>query len=274
MLSAVHLIAAESLPQAGPENGGLRLRLLVVSSGDASKDTYSVRADLINVTDNPLTVSALWAYDGDTGDFNDYFESALSIETEPRIVFFGIQVMADHRIKPQPTVVIPPNGSVSVEWKSSGRRLKNKLTLPLEVMNPYFPTEGLFSIHAELKVAVSGSEKPVLLRSNEQLVPIGGSSRAPKASSATVIGIAPERNQATLDQGALNGVEAGDNFLVRTGMGDFWLLTVTHVQDRWSTASMKISDKPFPGRTNAPVVKPGMKAGLVPPNVSGTTWMW
>jgi len=270
----VHLIAAESLLPAGPESGGLRLRLLVAPSGATSKDAYSVRADLINVTDNPLIVSALWAYDGDKGDFKDYFESALSIETEPQIVFFGIQVMADHRIKPQPTVVIPANGSVSVEWKSSGRRLKNKLTLPLEVMNPYFPTEGLFSVHAELKVAVSGSGKPALLRSNEQLVPVGGSSRAPKASSATVIGIAPERNQATLDQGALHGVEAGDEFLVRTGMGDFWLLTVTSVQDRWSAALMKISDKPFPSRTNAPVVKLGMKAGFVPQNVSETTWMW
>jgi len=267
----MHSAAAESLPQAGPENGGLRLRLRVVPDG--SNGTYSVRADLINVTTKPLTLSAIWAYDGDKGDFKDYLESALSIETEPTIVFFGIQVMADHRTKPQPTVVIPANGSASVEWKSSGRRLKNKLTRPLEVMNPYFPTDGLFSVHAEFKVGVSGLDKPVLLRSNEQLVPIGGSLHAPKASSAAVIATAPDRNQATLDRGALHGVEVGDEFLVRTGMGDFWLLTISSVQDRWSTALMKISDKPFPGRSNAPVVKPGMSAALVPRKVTGTAWI-
>lgn len=269
----VHCVGTELLPQAGPEQGGLRLRLTVSPVRHGSNESYTVRAELINVATNPLTVSALWAFDGDKGDFKDYFEAALSIETDPKIVLFAAQVVMDHRTTPQPTMVIPANGTVSLEWKSSGRRLKNKLTRPTEVMNPYFPTEGLFSVRAEFKVAVSGLDQPVLLRSNEQLVPIGGSSRAPKASSARVIATAPEKNQATLDRGALNGVEAGDKFLVRTGFADFWLLTVTSVEDRWSTAVMKISDTPFPGRTNSTVVKPAMDAAFVPRNAKDTSWM-
>jgi len=265
--------AGEALPEAGPENGGLRLRLLVSTRTGATNETYSVRADLFNVTDQPLMVAADWPYDSDKGEFKDYFESAVSIETTPKIMSWGVQVMMDNRKTPQPTVVLQPKGTLSAEWESSGRRLKNKLTRPYEVRNPYFPTDGLYTVHAELKVRVSGADQPILLRSNEQSVPVGGDSRSPKFPLATVTAVSEDTKLATIDLGSLHGIEVNDEFLVLTGMNGWWLLTIVETGDKGSKAAVKPGYRFLKSQPDSRVPKAGDSAGLVPPNAQGTEWM-
>jgi len=265
--------AGHALPKPGPEKSGLRLRLLVSSKTGTSNDSYSVRADLINVTDRPITVVANWPSDREKGDFKDYFESALSIRTAPEIMHWQRQVISDHRQLPQPTAVLQPKQTLTVRWEASGRRLKNKLTRPLEVRNPYFPSDGRYKIRAQLQLRVVGSDKPILLRSNPRSVTIGGKTHTPKFPLATVSSVSKASKSAIIDLGWLHAIKTNDQFLVRTGTTDWWMLTVVETDDRWSTVAVKPCDW-FASRTNEPFPKAGMKAGLVPRFARDTSWMW
>jgi len=88
--------------------------------------------------------------------------------------------MLPYRTTPQPEYVLKAGAVLSFGWRSDGRRLKNKVTDPNNVQNPEFPFPGQYSVHAMLRI--NTSERMVLLRSNEQLVSIGGSRESPKHS--------------------------------------------------------------------------------------------
>ena len=103
----------------------------------------------------------------------DYLEAAANIECVPAIAPWMGGVAQGQRMSPQPQHSLKAGETLTVRWQSEGRKLKNRVTNPNEVQNPTFPFAGLYSVHATIDV-ITG-EGVVRLRSNEQLVPVGGS---------------------------------------------------------------------------------------------------
>lgn len=284
------LLAQEpSLPEAGPENSGLRLRFQVTPRQTKAGDEFDVRLDLINVKDETVTVFADWPHKPE-GDFSDYVEMAASIRTHPEIMLWGIQVMADLREKPESKHTLAAGETLTVKWTSKGRRLKNRLIRPNEIHNPYFPTNGLYATHVELKLQVPGAapgtlpprvqghgRHSILLRSNEQLVSVGGSKTAPKSAVAKVTGVQEGYRSASISLGSLHGIEVGDEFIMRTGMSVFWRLAVVSVEERHSVVTLH--PQSYGGELTRELRKheyprPDSMAGLVPPGTISWSWMW
>jgi hypothetical protein len=106
----------------------------------------------------------------------------------------------------------------------------------------------LYSVHTTLKI--NTGDRTVLLRSNEQLVSIGGRRESPKHSYGKLLGVDADSKTATLGLGALHKIEPGDEFQIPTGMTEFWRLTIGQVAPEFSTGRLE----PLP------------RAGLSPPN--------
>ncbi|MBI4578813.1 MAG: hypothetical protein HY718_03870, partial [Planctomycetes bacterium] len=132
-------------PEPGPENGGLRLRLVVETAFQAGQDAHHVRLDLLNVTDRAVTLTADWANERDKGDFKDYLESAVNIETYPQICHESAQTAAARRQSPQPQYVLKPKEALSIRWEVTGRKLKNNIVDPNRTLDPRFPVDGLYA---------------------------------------------------------------------------------------------------------------------------------
>ena len=289
LLSPSLFAQEQSLPEAGPENSGLRLRIQVTPRQTKAGDEFDVRLDLVNVKDEPVTVFADWPHKPE-GDFSDYVEMAASIRTHPEIMLWGIQVMADLREKPESKHTLAAGETLSVKWTSKGRRLKNRLIRPNAVHNPYFPTDGLYATHVELKLQVPGAapgtlpprvqghgKHAILLRSNEQLVSVGGSKATPKSAVARVSRIEEGHRSASISLGSLHGIEVGDEFILRTGMSVFWRLAVMAVEERHSVVTLH--PQSYGGELTSEFrqheyPRPNSSVGLVPPGTISWNWMW
>jgi len=294
MLAQVCLSADDvAFPQAGPEVAGLRLRLLVKAKHGEAGDEFQSRLDLINVTDKAIRVSTGWP-NHKKGSFQEYMEAAASIRTYPDITLWGIQVMATWQPATQAKRVLGAGETLTVEWTTKGRRLKNRVLLPNSNRNPYFPSDGLYGVHAELflnvetdaavlergeKPASASADKrrPVMLRSNEQLVSVGGSNRAPKAAIAIVQHVSDDFETGQISIGTAEGIKKGDQFLARTGMSALWKLTVTESRFGYSIVSVERTpfgtEKPAKPRPHE-LIKPGDSVGLIPRETKDRDWMW
>ena len=146
---------------------------------ERGKEGYEVRVDLLNTSERAITLRAGWRND-DAGDLKDYIDAATSIECVPPVRRWMGGVIVGRRKSPQPEQVLEKGAVLSVRWQTQGRHLKNRVTNPNEVQNPEFPFPGLYSVHATLNVITS--ERTVPLRSNEQLVSVGGSRALPKST--------------------------------------------------------------------------------------------
>lgn len=138
---------------------------------------------------------------------------------------------------------------------------------PLEVRNPDFPSDGLYLVHAAVKLRLAGFSRAILLRSNEQQVPIGGSIRMPKAALGKVIAADPRTRTATIDWGSLNRIARGDQFEIRTGMGDFWKLWIGKVEETSAAGYLAPITKVGPNamNPNPRFPTPGISAKLIRP---------
>jgi hypothetical protein len=226
-LLTLRSLADSALPEPGPENGGLRLSLVVTPSSSHGKEGYEVRLALRNISRQDITLQAAWSHETDKGDLKDYIEESTSIETYPAIAPWVGQVVLGHRASPQPEYVLKTDEVLSGSWRAEGRRLKNKVTDPNNVQNPEFPFSGLYSVHALLKI--KAGRHLVLLRSNEQLVAIGGSRESPKFTYGQLWSVEADSKTATLSLGSLHKIKPGDQFEIRTGMSEFWKLSVSEV---------------------------------------------
>ena len=238
ILVTLHLRAAETavLPEPGPEDGGLRMRLVVVPRTNVSKEGYDVRVDLLNTSEHPTTLRAGW--DGEeTGDLKDYIDAATSIECVPAVRRWSGHVGMWPRKSPQPEQVLKPGAVFSVSWQTEGRHLKNRVTNPIDVQNPEFPFPGLYSVHATLHVITS--EGTVTLRSNEQLVPVGGSRATPKSTLGQLLDVGADGKTAMLSLGSLQKVNPGDQFEY-SGMREHGKLTVTKVTPNYSSGNLEV----------------------------------
>ena len=165
------------------------------------------------------------------------------------------QAVMGRRKSPQPEQVLKPGAVFSVSWQTEGRHLKNQVTNPLDVQNPEFPFPGLYSVHAT--VLVITSEGTVALRSNEQLVPVGGSRAMPKATLGQLLHVEADGKRAMLSLGSLQKIEPGDQFGYST-MHDQVKLTVTTVKPDYSWGNLEVM---FP--TNGPPPARGTEFTLI-----------
>jgi hypothetical protein len=228
---------ADEAPEPGPEDGGLRLRLVVKPRADA-KEGYDVRLEVLNVSDRPVTLRAGWRNDNEMGDLKGYLEAATSVECVPAVAPWIGGVQAPHRTLPQPEHVLKAGENLPVAWQTEGRRLKNRVTDPIEVQNPTFPLPGLYSVHSVVDVVTD--ERTVRLRSNEQLVVVGGSRSMPKSTFGRLWHVDPEGKTAILGLGSLHKITAGDQFEIGHAKGGHWKLTITRVDLRASYGTVEV----------------------------------
>jgi hypothetical protein len=227
------------------------LRLVVAPRADTGKDGYEVRIDLINSSANPVTLRAGWRYD-DAGDLKDYLDAATSIECVPAVAPWIGGVREGQRKTPQPEHLLKAGETLSVRWQTEGQRLKNRVTNPNEVQNPAFPFPGLYSVHATLEVITSAST--LSLRSNEQLVPVGGSRAMPKYTMGQLLNVDAEKKEAIVGLGALHKIEPGDQFEIGHPKGMHWKLTITRVDPRMSWGNLELLTRStFPPYSNPPL---------------------
>jgi hypothetical protein len=137
----------------------------------------------------------------------------------------------------EPEYKLKPGKALSIPWHTTGRHLKNTVSDPLEVQNPEFTESGLYSVHASISLAVSN--RLVRLRSNEQLVPIGGSRKAPRPTYGPLVWVDERTKTAMLGLGLLDKVAQGDRFRIQSGyIGMTWTLTITNVQTDHSAGNL------------------------------------
>ena len=224
-------LRAESLVEPGPENGGLRMRL-IVSPNAQGKAGYEVRLDLVNTTHTDIPLRAAWLYDRDDGDFNDFIATAVSIETVPEIEPWMGQIHAPQRTLPQPERTVKAGETLSVQWQTDGPRLKGKVTNPLDVQNPELRLPGLYSIHATLDLRTTDG-RAISLRSNEAQLSVGGSIAMPKHGYGRLISTDKSRSTGVFNIGSAEQVAVGDKF-EKHGMAGDWVFTVAKVEQHIS----------------------------------------
>ena len=235
--------AESAAPEPGPENDGLRLRLVVAPRAD-SKEGYDVRVDLLNVTKHAITVRANWPYEGDGGILKDYLEAFSHFETYPPIApSFAQTGEGERRKSAQPEQVLGAGEVLCLKWQTDRRRLKDTpLRARYRGPEPEFPLPGLYSVHATVAVSTGGGL--VLLRSNEQLVSVGGSREMPRHTYGSVLYSYPDTQTVMLNLGALQKTEVGDQFEIHTGIiGETWKLTITKVGLGHSEGTLEVMHK-------------------------------
>jgi len=236
------VIAAEPvLPEAGPENGGLRLRLVVKPWNEEKKSGHEVQVDVLNVSPQMQKLRADWLYETDTGNLKEYLAAATSIESYPPIAPWVGQIMGGGRTTPQPEYALEPGEVLTLEWHTEGNFLKNRVSNKLEVQNPEFAFPGLYAVHANLLVTVAGEKVP--LRSNEQLVAFGKSWQLPKFTLGKLTFVDEAKQTARLNLGEQHLVAKGDQFLIRTGMVDFWRLNIAEVAAQSAGGRLEAVDR-------------------------------
>jgi hypothetical protein len=250
-------LAEPALPEPGPESAGLRLRLLVTPHPEGGKEGYDVQVDLINFTAESISLRPNhWRSGRNEVGIKADLEAAVSIESYPAIEPWLGQVGS--RTEEPPEYSLKPREIVSLKWRTTGRHLKNRVSNPLEVQNPEFTEAGLYSVHASIVLTVAG--RSVLLRSNEQLVPIGGSHQLPRHTYGSLWWSDEKTKTAMLSLGSRQRIMPGDRFLIQSGnIGLTWTLTITRVEADRSFGSLEpVRENPtpaFPG--------PGANAALI-----------
>jgi hypothetical protein len=210
--------------EAGPENGGLRLRFTVRSLPRSGEEAFDVQLDIINTTEKPITLLTGWE-STEPGDVKQYLTAAANIETTPRLARLrGATGFLAERTEPQKQQVLGPQETLTLQWQTARRTLKNESLF--FSANPEFTQPGLYSVHVNLNV-ITGSGT-IRLRSNEQLVSIGGSRSQPKATCSEILKVSPDRSKAEIDLGTFDKVAVGDRFDISSKLFS-WRLTITEV---------------------------------------------
>jgi hypothetical protein len=204
------------------------MRLVVTPAAAPAGEGYDVRVELVNVADRPIVLRAAWEHQEDAADLAAYLIAATNIESDPPVAPWIGQIMQGHRASPQPERTLAAGETLLLAWRTEGRVLKNGVSNPLFVQNPRFPVPGLYAVHATLIVPMA--DGPVRLRSNEQLVPVGGSTVAPRHTYGQLLEVDAAARTGTLGLGSLHGVKVGDRFGARSNYRDAWTLTVNRVE--------------------------------------------
>jgi hypothetical protein len=234
-------LAQSTLPEPGPEAGGLRLRLSVTPNPEGTNEGYYVQVDLINVSRDPIPLLTNWHSYQQEGGFKEYLEAAVSIESYPEFErWVGQTEYRSDKTLPESEYTLKPSKTLSVKWHTTGRHLKNKVSDPFAAQNPSFTENGLHSVHVSIVISASGHQ--VLLRSNEQLVPIGGSRTLPKHTYGKLCGVDVKTKTARLCLGSMHNIMIGDRFRIRSDLIQMhWTLTITQVWANYSSGTIEAS---------------------------------
>ena len=239
MLTLLQALSVAADLEPGPENGGLRLRLVVTPKAEQDGEAFDVRVDLVNTSQRDITLQGGWKND-EAGSVLDYLEAAVSIECVPAMApWIGGTQASLGRELPQPRHVLRAGETLSFRWQAQGRRLKNRVSDPTIVQNPALHEPGLYSVHANLDVITTAGT--FRLRSNEQLVPVGGSRAMPRHTYGQLWSVNAERRTAMLGLGSLHQVAVGDQFDMPSKQA-YWRLTITEVSDRFSEGRLERVD--------------------------------
>jgi hypothetical protein len=222
---------AEQVVEPGPENGGLRLRLMVTKRSTPREGGFDVRLEVINASADKVTLRTGWE-SNEEGDVKDYLRLHASVETYPPIEpEKGATGSREVRTTPQKELTLAAGETLSLNWQSTGRRLKTESVLGVE--NPELVEPGLYSVHVTLNaITATGTHR---LRSNEQLVMIGGSAKQPRHTYGHITSIG--RKVSAFSLGSLDGVKVGDEFAITSKSGS-WKLTVVDVGPRYSDVTI------------------------------------
>jgi hypothetical protein len=233
---------------------------------EGGKVGHEMRVDVLNVSRQARKLQADWLYETDTGNLKEYLEAATSMESYPPIAPWIGQIMGGGRNTPQPEYVLEPGEVLTLTWHTEGNFLKNRVSNKLDVQNPEFAFPGMYAVHATLQVQADG--KKVSLRSNEQMVSFGQSRAMPKFTLGKLTHVDEEKQTAWLDLGEEHKVAKGERFLVRTGMVDFWQLTITDVREKTSLGRLEPVERNSPELKKAQRKFPaaGLPATLIIPD--------
>ncbi len=262
-LTAAQGSSQADLPEPGPENGGLRLRLSIITSRQDTNDVYSVRLGIINVSSEPVILVGQPGYERHAKDYATFLKSIVSFVTFPEILPPLGQTAGIEPKSAPPKTTIKPQEEFVVRWRSSGRRLKRQDYLNT---TPCFPSEGLYGVRA--KVVIRTEEgREILLFSNQQRVCVGGSVELPKHATARITRTDVKNNAVIIDLGTHHKIQVGDRFHVSGGhMGYYWELTVSSTSAWVSEAAVLVHQGSAPQIDALP---PRLAtAHLAPPEVS------
>jgi hypothetical protein len=192
------------------------------------------------------------------------------------------QVAGSPRHLAQPEYTLNANETLAIEWTTRGRKIRTD--------SPTFPLDGLYSVHASIRLCLADAKQArrtalnraeladtgrsftkgvddsearntIFLRSNEQLVPIGGSRAKPKNTMGRIIAVG--HSGAAIDLGAMHKVQIGDQFRVYSKYkAHQWILTIRQVMLNESAGVLE----PVPSSRAKPDIsylKPGDLAELL-----------
>ena len=225
---SVSLLAAINaeipLPDPGPENQGLRLRLTIREMVDGQVDNRVLRVDLLNVGQKPVVLVTGSDLLEEKLSYPQFFQRIVGIATSPEAPWSCCQTMFRKPKEPPPKWELEPGRSLTVAWAGEGRRLKQDGC----VVQADLQQQGLYRVHASVCVMTEDGDR-ISLTSNEQEVYAGGSHEMPKSMIGHIIKTDPEQSTAMIDIGSDEKIEVGDCFTIRYELIASWSLCITHV---------------------------------------------
>jgi hypothetical protein len=251
-----------ALPEPGPENSGLRLRLVVANPPPGGPAEHDMRLEVLNVGKEPVTLVTEWRLGAvGAGDYAQYLEEATTFTAVPEVLV-RVFCVGGGGDPVQVDALIGPGRSFVSEWRVKGRTLSSFVAQ----RGLTFPADGRFLVRAHVTVKTSAG-RYVRLWSNEQPFIVGGRDAAPRQCVARVLphhGNKGKQN-VVLDVGTVGGAKVGDVFRVPAYKRGYWDLHLTHVYRDDSTASVARKSYYEDGRLRLPDLPGrGMEAELRP----------
>ena len=223
-------IANGSLPEPGPQNRGLRLRLSITTAREKDSDVHTIRIELLNEGKGPVILVGQWPYEENEGDYAEFLKSQVKFVTYPEVQPPSAQTEGSSRKSAQPQREIKPGESLAVTWTATGHRLKPERCFDVANTTPILATNGLYGVRASI-VVITKDKRRVLLVSNEQQVSVGGSMELPKFATARVVWAHPDDRVVGIGLGSDQRIQTGDTFVVRWGLQASWGVRITKVGD-------------------------------------------
>lgn len=217
----------------GPQVEGLRMGLDIQATSSHGKDSYTVRIRIVNTGSRPITLVGKAPYDSKSESYAEWLKTKLCFLTFPELLPPSAQTEGFEQVSPRPRTTLSAGEEFSVTWKAEDRYLKSEHYYNT---TPYFPSEGLYSVRAKVIVHTDKAED-ILLYSNEQAVPVGGSIALGKHGLAYVTHRDEEKQQVVLSLGSHHRIAIGDIFRVSAGSFSGWMLTVVEVRSFSSLAT-------------------------------------
>ncbi len=239
-------IFATSAAHSQATSSGLNLHL-EMSLVENTTDSIHTRVGLKNETTSPITLTANWTYEHESGDYRQYFNSAVGFSTEPPTYIMTAQSAGSRRISDQPQHVLNPGETMSVEWIERCGRIKPSETTICTAPRLFEP--GRYTVQASYTVS-PGTEP---LKSNPVTLDFGKTSTPPVRTSVRVLKVDTATSTALLDAGSDHGLKVGQVFMMPTSTVSGFSFNLTSVESKVSTAKF---DQHLPGTWTAEFAAP------------------